>query len=100
MFIDLDFKKCRPGVDFINVQRAVFTQADPEIAKKTVKLSVFFALLGSAQAKAARTEFMLMKLTPGIETQTVGAGCEPLTDEVKQLTYILARKSRPAYKSN
>jgi len=31
--------------------------------KKTVKLSVFFTLLGSAQAKAAHG--MLMKLTPG-----------------------------------
>ena len=36
--------------------------ADPERAKKTVKLSSFFALSGSARVKAARR--MLMKLTP------------------------------------
>jgi len=34
----------------------------PKEQKKTVKLSVFFVLLGSARAKAARR--MLMKLTP------------------------------------
>jgi hypothetical protein len=36
-------------------------RTDPESAKKTVKLSVFFALLGSAHLKAAHR--MLMKLT-------------------------------------
>jgi len=36
--------------------------ADPENAKKIVKLLVFFALLGSAHVKAARRT--LMKLTP------------------------------------
>jgi hypothetical protein len=36
---------------------------DPESAKKTVKLSFFFAILGSERAKAARKT--LMKLTPG-----------------------------------
>jgi len=35
---------------------------DPKRAKKTVKLSVFIALLGSAHAKAARR--ILVKLTP------------------------------------
>ncbi len=52
-----------PGVNFINVLRAALTRADPESAKNTVKLSVFFPLLGSASVKAAcRT---LMILTPG-----------------------------------
>jgi len=36
------------GVDFINILRAAFTSADPESAKKTVKLSFFFELAGSA----------------------------------------------------
>jgi len=54
----------KPGVNFINVLRAAFALADPESAKKTVKLSVFFALSGSALAKAAPK--MLLKLTPGL----------------------------------
>jgi hypothetical protein len=33
--------------------KAAFTSADPESDKKTVKLSVFFALSGSACTKAA-----------------------------------------------
>jgi len=45
------------------VLRAAFMHADPESAKKTDNLTVFFALLGSARAKAARRT--LMKLTPG-----------------------------------
>jgi hypothetical protein len=36
-------------------------RADPESAKKTVKVSIFCALLGSVHAKAARR---MMKLTP------------------------------------
>jgi len=36
----------------------------PKAQKKTVNLSVFFALLGSASVKAARRK--LMKLTPAI----------------------------------
>ena len=43
--------------------RAAFTPADPESAKKIVKLSSFFALLGSVCVKAACR--MLVKLTPG-----------------------------------
>ena len=53
----------RPGVNFINVLQATFTCADPEIAKKTVKSSSCFALLGSSSVKAAHRT--LMKLTPG-----------------------------------
>ena len=52
-----------PGVNFVNVLRAGFTHTDFESAKKTVKLSSCFALLGSLRVKAARR--MLMKLTPG-----------------------------------
>jgi len=43
--------------------RAAYTCADPKLRKKTVKPSVFFALLGLEQVKAARK--MLLKLTPG-----------------------------------
>jgi hypothetical protein len=54
----------RPGVNFINVLREAFMLTDPESARKTVKLSVFFVLLESERAKAAcRT---LMKLNPGV----------------------------------
>ena len=53
----------RPGVNFTNVLQAAFALVDPKSAKKTVKLSSFFALLGSASIKAARR--MLVKLNPG-----------------------------------
>jgi len=43
-----------------------YALADAERAKKTVKLSVFFALSGSAHAKAAHRT--LMKLTSCDET--------------------------------
>jgi len=52
-----------PGVNFINILWAAFVGADPQSAKKAVKLSVFFPLSGSASAKPARR--MLMKLNPG-----------------------------------
>ncbi len=55
--------KLLPRVNFINILQAAFTHEDSKNAKKTVKLSVFFTLLGSARTKAARR--MLMKLTPG-----------------------------------
>jgi hypothetical protein len=45
--------KLTPGVNF--------HFADAKSAKKTAKLSIFFALLGSARTKAAHR--MLMKLT-------------------------------------
>ena len=52
------------GVNFTNVLRAAFALVDPKSAKKTVKLSSFFVLLGSARAKAAcRT---LVKLNLGL----------------------------------
>jgi len=46
--------KLSPGVNCINVLQAAFTHADPESAKKIDNLTVFFALLGSAHAKAAQ----------------------------------------------
>ena len=52
----------RPGVNFTNVIRAAFTRADPKSAKKLLKLTVFFVLLGSARVKAAGR--MLVKLNP------------------------------------
>ncbi len=36
-----------PSVKFINILCAAFALADPESTKNTVKLSFFFALLGS-----------------------------------------------------
>jgi len=53
------YKCSLPGVNFISVQ-AAFTCADPNRAKKIVKLSVFFALLGSTCIKAVYK--MLVKL--------------------------------------
>jgi hypothetical protein len=54
------------GVNFIKILWKVFTHVDPTSAKKTYKLTVFFALLGSAHVKAVcRT---LMKLTAGEAT--------------------------------
>jgi len=55
--------KLTPGVNFINVQQAAFTIADPKSAKKTDNLTVCFALSGSAKVKAAHRK--LMKLTLG-----------------------------------
>jgi len=55
----------KSGVNFINILRSAFTGVDPKSAKKTVKLAIFFALLGSAFVKAACR--MLMKLTPGAD---------------------------------
>ena len=52
------------GVNFTNILGAAFTRVDPKGAKKTVKLSSFIALLGSARIKAARRT--LVKLTPDI----------------------------------
>jgi len=43
-----------------------FTCADHESAKKTVKLSIFFALSGSAHAKAAHRT--LVQLTSAYQT--------------------------------
>ena len=53
----------RLGVNFTNILRAAFALVDPKSAKKTVKLSSFFALLGSTSVKAARRT--LVKLNPG-----------------------------------
>ena len=48
-------------VNFTNILQAVFTRADPKSAEKTVKLSSFFALLGSSRVEAAHRT--LVKLT-------------------------------------
>ena len=56
--------KHRSGVNFTNVLRAAFMPADTKSAKKAVKLSSFFALLGSAIVKAAHRT--LVKLTPSL----------------------------------
>jgi len=49
------------GVNFTNVLQTAFTQADPNSAKKTDYLTVFFGLSGSALVKA--NHITLMKLT-------------------------------------
>jgi len=53
-----------PSVNFINILWAAFMPPDTKSAKKTVKLSSFFALLGSLSVKAARRT--LVKLTPRV----------------------------------
>jgi len=56
--------KLTVGLNFINVLCTAFTLADPKSVKKTVKLSIFFTLLGSASVKAAHR--MLMQLSPDL----------------------------------
>ena len=46
----------KQGVNFTNILRAAFMRTEPKSAKKTVNLSSFFALLGSAGVKAAQIE--------------------------------------------
>jgi len=70
----------RVGVNFINVLRAAFTQPDPKSAKNTIKLSVFFALLGSACIKTAQK--MLMKLTLGSCSKKVPTALKMLKNAV------------------
>jgi len=41
------------GVNFINILRKAFMHADTKSEKNWVKLSVFFALLGSAHVKTS-----------------------------------------------
>ncbi len=53
----------KTGFNFTNVLQAAFMCTDPESTNKTAKLSVFFALSGSAGAKAPCR--MLMELAPG-----------------------------------
>ncbi len=63
IFFDKDCGlKLNSGVNFIKVLQAAFTHEDPESALKTVRLSVFFGLSGSARVKSACST--LMKLTP------------------------------------
>jgi len=54
------FKLLIPRVNFTNILCATFTHADPESAKKTDSLTLFFALLRSVCVKAAQK--MLLKL--------------------------------------
>ena len=52
------------GVNFTNILQAQKLLVDPKSTKKTVKLSSFFALLGSVIVKAARRT--LVKLNPDL----------------------------------
>ncbi len=54
--------KLTPVLNFTDILEATFARLDPESAKNTDKLPVFFTFLGSDQVKAAHK--MLMKLTP------------------------------------
>ncbi len=53
-----------PSVNLTIILWAAFTRADPESAKKTLKLWVFFALSGSARVKAACRTLMKLTLVP------------------------------------
>ncbi len=57
------FIRLTPALNFANILRTAFTDADPKSVKKTVNWSIFFILLGSRSVKAARKT--LVKLTPG-----------------------------------
>jgi len=57
----------RLGVNFINFLRAAFTREDPESAKHTDNLTVFYALLGSARVKAAVERSFEFRL-PGMDS--------------------------------
>ena len=65
-------------VNFTNVLRGAFTCVDPKSAKKTVKLSSFFALLESVHVKAARR--MLVKFTRVVSTD--GRPLQTCSDDV------------------
>jgi hypothetical protein len=45
--------KLTTGVNFTNILHKAFTRSDPKSAKETDSLTLFFAQLGSARAKAA-----------------------------------------------
>jgi len=49
--------KLSPGINLINILRKAFTYADPKSAKKTVGLTIVFALSGSARVKASLQEW-------------------------------------------
>ncbi len=89
-----------PGVNFINVLWAAFTHKDPQSAKKTVKLSVFFVLWGSSHTKAARKT--LMKLTPELSVDWQELKLKPVLElqgfVCRDLTVhlYLGQKNRPS----
>jgi len=56
--------KLAPGINFINVLRAAFTEAVPKRVKIMSSHQYLFTLLGSACLKAAHK--ILMKLTTGV----------------------------------
>jgi len=64
-YLFLLVERQRPRANFINLLRAAFACTDLKNAKKTVKLSVFFALLGSAHTKAACRTLMELTLARG-----------------------------------
>ncbi len=55
--------KLTASVNLTNILKAAFVCSDPESAKKIDNLTVFFALLGSAHAKAAYIILMKLPLT-------------------------------------
>ena len=83
------------GVNFTNILRAAFRHADPKSAKKTVRLSSFFALLGSGRIKAARRT--LVKLTPARPALNGkrGSSINKVTKEYKQALNATLRDFGP-----
>ncbi len=82
--------KLTTGVNFTNILHKAFTRSDPKSAKETDSLTLFFAQLGSARAKAALK--MLV-----ISTLDVAMGLLPWVSEViaeTGLNLILVRKWR------
>jgi len=57
------------GVNFTYILQVAFTHADPERAKKTDNLTVFFMLLGSLGIKALLKT--LKKMAPGVRDGVV-----------------------------
>ncbi len=72
-------EKSTPGVNYINILWVALACPDPKSAKKTLKLTVFFALLGSAHSKADRR--MLMNLTACLVDYLNGF------NDIKKITY-------------
>ncbi len=65
-------------MDFTNILLEAFTRADPKSVKNTDDLTVFFALLESAQIKALGKT--LLKLTPD---PVLGDGAAHVVDAVQ-----------------
>ncbi len=87
-----------PRLNFINVLCTAFTWPYPKSVKKTVKLSICFAPLGSMSVKATRK--MLLKLTDDerkiftswikYDQQICFANCKDANNKIHNLWYLMA----------